>query len=69
MIGSVGYRCLSLSLLFRVVIKWIWWRALGLSLDCWINESMRLESGRVGIGAIGSGGKQNQRPKQDGFEL
>ena len=27
----------------------------GLRLDCWINESMRLESGRVGIGAIGSG--------------
>ena len=38
-IGSVGYGCLSLSLLFRVVIKWIWWRALGLGLDCWINES------------------------------
>ena len=54
-IGSVGYGCLSLSLslLFRVVIKWIWWRALGLSLDCWINESMRLESGRVGIGPLG----------------
>ena len=55
MVESVGYGCLSLSLLFRVVIKWIWWRGLGLGLDCWINESMRLESGGVGIRATGSG--------------
>ena len=37
-------------------------------LDKWVYASW-VESGRVGIGAIGSGGKQNQRPKQDGFEL
>ena len=49
-----------------------------MSLDCWINESMRLESGRVGIGAIGSAVNRisvqnkmglNFEEKKDQFEV